>query len=273
MLHAARPSRFALMLLAGIGWAVAVPATAQAELLRATYLFDGNLDALEPGAPSLVGVDPLGLNRFEFATIYGLSRSVYRWDGDALPFTKQAGLILNTTGLIPRNNYSVEMVFEFHEGLDSWRRILDAHNRTTDQGLYVNFDNRLALFPEGAGTTFFTNSTFHHVVLTNGPGGMVSGYLDGRLEFTFQSDVMNINNPGNLLNLFLDDPVAEGEYSDGRIGLLRVYEGTLTGGQVAELARDPYANVVPEPTALSLLAVGTVGLAGYGWRRRSRTIS
>src|SRR5262249_55474519 len=152
---------------------LSIPPPVSAEFLQATYLFDGTLNPQEPGAPPLRAVDPLGRNRFETALVYGQMRTVYRWDGNALPFTQQAGLSLPTAGLISANNYSIEMVFQFFDRPDAWRRILDPFNRTSDYGFYVNPDNRLYVYPEGGGIREFTNNAFHHVVLTNSASGGV----------------------------------------------------------------------------------------------------
>jgi hypothetical protein len=239
--------------------------------LQATYVFDGTLSPIESGRPSLVGVDPLGRNLFENVMVDGQLRSTYHWIGNAVPATQQAGLSLNTSGLISRNNYSVEMVFEFLEHQDLWRRVLDVRNRQSDNGFYVDFANHLNLFPKDSGTGVFTNNQFHHVVLTDASNGVVNAYLDGRLEFSVLSHEMDINNPQNLMNFFLDNVVGgfEDEYANGRIALLRVYEGVLTGNEVADLAHDPFANLVPEPSTLLLFGIGLVGpFVCSRWRKQ-----
>src|SRR5262249_4654619 len=116
----------------------------------ATYRFNNSLAAEEPGAPSLVSVDPLGRNGFEDATVDGVPTRVFHWQGTANPPTQQAGLTLDATGLVQYNNYSVELVFEFLEAAQAgggWRRVMDTQNRQSDNGFYVEPGNRLQVYP------------------------------------------------------------------------------------------------------------------------------
>jgi hypothetical protein len=218
-----------------------------------------------------MAVDPLGLNSFENAIISGQNRRVYHWDGNASPPNQQAGLSLDTTGVIPTNDYSVELVFEFLEGNNAWRRIVDVQDRTSDNGFYVDPSNHLNVFPVGDGTTAWTNNAFHHVVLTDASTSTVKGYLDGALEFTLSTSVMHINNPGNLVHFFLDNTAGDGqgEFSDGRVALIRVYEGVLTDSEVSQLAQSPFGPTpIPEPASVFLFGAGVAGLVAWRWRRR-----
>lgn len=213
----------------------------------ATYLFKNTLSAEEQQAPALMAVDPLGSNTFENATVYGKNRRVYHYDGNRFPETEQAGISLDTIGLIPSNNYSVELVFEFTEKPAAWLRILDVNNRTSDNGFYVEPNDKLQIWGNeelGVGTTIFTINTFHHVVLTTSNAGIVKAYLDGHLEFTTQpTAVMNIDNPGNLLNFFIDNTSGIsgfGEFADGRVALIRIYDTVLSDSDVSILASNPF---------------------------------
>jgi hypothetical protein len=225
--------------------------------LSATYPFTDGLAAEEADAPPLLPVDPVGRSGFELASVpLGMSgfqgfdrvREVYRFDGNALPTSEQAGLALDTSGLIPAGNYSVEMVFRFFGGDGNWRRILDVQDRQSDNGFYVEPGGSLQVYEDGAlatGTTLFTTNAFHHVVLTNSSAGVVKAYLDGGLELTTPpTTVMRINNPGNRLNFFLDNlgGIGTGEFSSGQVALVRAYQGVLTDGQVAALAADPFGS-------------------------------
>src|SRR4051812_17915802 len=78
----------------------------------ATYRFNNTLAAEEAGAPLLVSVDPLNANDFETATVFGQQRPVFKWDGNASPVNEQAGLTLNTSGLVAPTSYTLELVFE-----------------------------------------------------------------------------------------------------------------------------------------------------------------
>lgn len=207
----------------------------------ATYLFNDTLNAEQPAAPALLPLDPRGLNRFETVQMYGQARRVYRFDGDSLPQDMNAGLQLNTTGLVAPNSYTVEMIFEFVEDTGGYRRVIDVAASESDYGFYVDPSSRLRVYPEqeSGGRDFGTN-TFHHVVLANAAGN-VRVYLDGLLDFVVPSTtVMNINNPGNWLSFFADDKYVTGEYADGRIALLRVYNGVLNDSDVLLLASDPF---------------------------------
>jgi hypothetical protein len=215
---------------------------ARAAVVKATYLFDNNLNAQEAGAPPLTAVDPLGLNSFGPATVFGRTRTVYNFNGNAFPTTEQGGLLFdNTGGLIANNNYSVEMLFQFTQRDGVWRRILDVENRQADNGFYVSPGNQLDVYPVASGGKVFTNNAFHDVVLTDASDGTVKAYLDGSLSFAVSTNVMNINNPQNLVNFFLDNVGGSynNEYSNGSVARIALFDGVLTDGQVASLALLP----------------------------------
>jgi hypothetical protein len=228
---------------------ITVPASAAPPPV-ATYLFNDTFTAVESFAPALVPVDPLGLSAFEDSLVFGTTRRVYRFDGNLYPVEEQAGLSLATAGLIPYNAYSVELVFEFTEINGAWRRIIDVNNRTSDNGFYVEPGDRLQIWENGGlstGTAVFTTNQFHHVVLTNDSAGIVKAYLDGVLEFTTPSTtVMNINNPDAAMNFFLDnfEGGGQGEFADGRVALVRVYDAILSDGDVAALAQNPFPVII-----------------------------
>lgn len=253
--------------------------SAQAATPVASYLFNGNLNAQEAGVTALTPVDPSSLNFFSTDTVFGQTRTVYNFIGGANPPSLQSGLSLNTTGLLTSNNqYSVNTIFEFTPGANNnatgWRRILDVQNRQSDNGFYVNPSSRLAIFPVSGGG-IWTNNTFHQVVLTVDSSNNVNTYFDGTFAFTATTTVMNINNPSNLINFFLDNIVGGGqrEYSNGKIALVELYNGVLTQSDVTALYSNPFPSTPPTttPESSNILGLGFItglGLIG-GLKRKS----
>ncbi len=239
---------------------------ASAATVVATYNFNDTLNANELGAPSLTSVDPLGLNAFENAVVNGNAQRVFHWQGLGDDPAKNGGLTLDATGLLLYDAYSIEMTFEFLTDAqfgDGWRRIVDTHNRQSDNGFYVDASNFLRVDLGATGSTVFTTPGFHTVILSsfsrNGRSE-VEAYLDGTFEFRSNTDQLsldNANNPDHLLHFFLDNlagPAQQG-YADGRIAFLRLYDGII---------------IVPEPETYLLMLLGLALTAGVmGHHRRS----
>lgn len=237
-------------------------AQANAATLVASYDFNNSLFAKEVGKPGLVAINPLGQNTFETAVVNGLSETVYHWVGNGADASQQAGLSLDTSGLVNYKSYSVALTFEFSTQAltgGGWRRIVDTQNRQSDSGFYVGPGNKLEVIQIptiSPGTSTYTTPGFHDVVLSVSPNGAkqtVSAYLDGQLEVSATTDTFNLDNadnPNHLLYFFVDNLFsnAQQEFANGRIASLKLYDGAF----------NPLAVPEPETGAMMLAGLGLV---------------
>lgn len=240
----------------------------------ASYTFNNSLAANQGGTPALIPVDPEGASGFATVTVFGTNQTVYQWIGDNASAGNEAGLSFDASS-INASDYSVQLVFALTQNAFTWRRILDVQNRASDSGFYLDSNGFLNLAGEGVslGNGFdpVSLNTFHDVVLVNS-GGTVSAYLDGVLQFSAATTVMDVNNPGNLINLSLDNTqgLYGDEYSNGEIALFKIWNGGLTGQDVTALDHNPLGTV-PEPSNGFTIACGLGLLAVSLSRRRSST--
>jgi hypothetical protein len=251
--------------LAGLFWIAA--GSAHAAALVASYSFNNSLLADQAGVAALRSIDPGNVNGFETGVVNGQSRRVFRWGGSGDAAANQGGLSLNTTGLVAYDNYSVELLFQFDGAAQfggGWRRIVDTQNRQSDAGFYVDPSNNLEVYPVVSGSTIFSDSTYHSVVMTNFVvNGVreVKAYLDGVLELqsdTDQLNLSNLSNPDHLLHFFVDNLAgpAQTEWAAGSIASLKLYDGIVVP-----------VTTVPEPGSLGLVLAAL--LAAGGLARRS----
>ena len=237
--------------------------------LKAEYRFNNSLTSGIAGAPDLVSIDPLSANHFNSDAVNGQTQPVFTWSGIALPTNAEAGLMLNTTGLINGTNYSVQMIFMFTDHANGWRRIIDVSNRQLDSGFYVDSGNHVRVYPTNPGLiTPFTNNVYEDVILTVG-NGMEAAYLNGILQFSNSTAIMEITSTVNPMIFFVDNAGSGmGDFSNGSIALLRLYDGVIVPGIPALTIRSTVTNSVvlswPSPSTGYVLQQNT-NLAATNW--------
>lgn len=231
----------------------------------AVYGFNNSFASSVAGAPSLTVTDPHGTSGFASDVVFGSTQTVYNFVGTP-DNAGQAGLSLSTASLLPSNSvYTVEVLFKFTQRDNAWRRIVDVQNRQSDNGFYVDPSNNLDVFPVAGGASF-SNGVYHDVFLSDN-NGVVKFYLDGSVQATINTALMNIDS-NNLMNFFLDNVVAGGqnEYSSGSVARISLYDVALGDQDIPP----PVPTPVPEPETYALMLAGLGGLAAVGRRRQTK---
>jgi hypothetical protein len=217
---------------------------AGAATLRAEYRFQDNLASEIAGAPDLVNIG--AGNRFASERINGLGLQ------QVLRFPEGNGLSLATSGLLSPTDNSVVVLFRL-ANTHGYRRILDFAGGVSDIGLY-NLNGHVALY--GAGSTSkdaVLNNSYAEIALTNAsaPGGaeQVTAYLNGT-EVAAGKASSGFDLGSGQLRFFRDTTSGAftGEESSGAVSCALVYDGTLTAGEVSQIADDLTLCPAPRPT-------------------------
>ena len=228
---------------------------------QGTFLFNNNLNAQEGGVNSMTATDPTAGNSFGTAFLYGATRTTYNTVGSS-GAGNNAGLSLDASNFLPANSYTLEMVVSFSNS-SGWRKLADVSGLTSDGGYYVDPSSRLNVFPNFSGTTVMNAGDYNYLALTVASNGDVKGYVNGALELSANTSIMN----GNVFNFFLDDAATSfNEYTNVSVGLVRLTDSVLSDSQISTLAVNPYTGTVPEPASLAVLAIG---FGGFMVRRKN----
>ena len=116
----------------------------------------------------------------------------------------------------------------------------------------------------------FTFVDYNRISLTNNGAGHVTAYLDGVFQFDLNSASMDFStyssqNPARIMHFFADNVVGGGigEFTDGRVALIRLYDNEPTGAGLPHLPTAP----VPEPEPAAMVPAG-LGLRAVAARPR-----
>lgn len=236
--------RSSFLSLAALGALLTAPSFSAT--LTADYRFNGNLNDSVPGGTALTSHGgTVTAGTYTFAAGQGLS---------------VANLLAND------GDYSIGLRFEF-DNTSGWRKLVDFKDRGADCGQYVN--GGLNFYCLGSGGTLSPN-TFYNVVLTRTNAGTYSTYLNGALVWSATDGSGNAVFSGSSMAFFLDDfNTGQSEASGGTADRILIFDGALTGSEVAALDFGAELNysAVPEPSTLALagLAFAVVGVARRLW--------
>lgn len=223
----------------------AEPRVAAVVMLIADYQFQNSFASSVGVAPDLVEIGS-GSSGFTDEAVVGRTRNV-------LTFASGSGLSLApTAGVIDSEEYTIELLFRLGS-LAGWRKLIDFKNASEDGGLY-SLDGRLNFYPTepAVGATIDVDS-YVQVVLTRDASPRVVGYVNGVRQFSFcdMGDLAVID-ANDTLRFFSDDTVTNSEYSGGAVSRIRLYDGPLTGGDVAGLAAESSSTRLPSIPSMML---------------------
>jgi hypothetical protein len=237
-----------------------------------SYEFLGNLNEKNGLGPALT---VLG-NEGSYVTdtlneISGKTKTVYR-------FEQNSGLQFNNaaSGNFIGDTYSIEIYFVFDE-LNSWKRVVDWKNRTTDYGAYVYY-GQLNFYPYVYSNTapVAAGEYTYYVITRDGATGKVLLYTDASVEINLD-DVSGdaLLSEDNVLNFFQDDLAVPYEASSGAVAVINLYNYVLDSNQVKQnfenIGSQVFAvnelhksNVPMQITPNPASEFATIDLSGFG---------
>jgi len=208
-------------------------------------------------------LSPIGDGTFVMDTIpdYETNQMVYA-------FERNSGFAYYDTAFnyLSSGSYTIELYFKMSE-LNSWKRVIDFKNRTTDWGCYV-YNGQLNFYnvAYSGGAPFTANEYSHYVITRNAATNEVILYGDGDEYITFiDNNNYAVYEENKKIIFFQDDLIVPNEASDGHIALLRIYDIPLDSNEVKEKfnrlievitsaqkplsIKDTHLNVFPNPSA------------------------
>lgn len=188
------------------------------------YEFNGKFDEASGNGPRLTTLGETG----KFITdnlpeLGNVKRKVYR-------FQKNSGLNYNISNsrLKLYGSYSIELYFKF-DALDSWKRVIDFKNRTTDNGVYI-FNGKLNFYKIITSdiSPVVPNEYTHYIITYDAATRMVNMYADGVCKITFFDEYGDARADSGELHFFYDDLVVKNEASSGTVAFVKLFDYTLT---------------------------------------------
>jgi OOP family OmpA-OmpF porin len=201
----------------------------EAQQRQGVYLFNNNFASLDGSLPAL---SPLG-TRGSFGEealpeLSDMNKSVYR-------FNKNCGLQFDNSiaGQFLGASYSIEVYFRFDE-LNSWKRVIDFKNRSTDEGCYI-FNGKLNFYNLMMSdlSPIRVNEYTHYTITRDEKTKEVRIFADGVSKITFR-DTLNraVISGDQKLNFFFDDLKVTDEASAGAVAMIRLFNYTLSPTEV-----------------------------------------
>lgn len=142
------------------------------------------------------------------------------------------------------NDYTIELYFVFDQ-LNSWKRVVDWKNRTSDNGAYVYY-GKLNFYPyQYSGEAPVHDGEYTYYVITrNGTTNELIIYTDAVHQIGFVDNGGDaILGEDNVLNFFHDDLVVGNEASSGAVAMLKLYNYALDSATIAQKYEDLAGNV------------------------------